>query len=142
LYTNLYILNPLITGMVFDFGKFLGKEGGAEDYVEIDVNAISPEENKILVKPFVLRSFDDINNILNALREGYSIAVIDIKPLKTKDVIELKRAISKIKKTVDALEGSIAGFGDHTIIATPKFAEIHRAPAPEKKSSDKVDFLR
>ena len=139
MYTNLYIVNHLITHMVFDFGKFLGKDSSSDEYVEIDVNTASPEENKVLVKPFVLRSFDDINGVLNALREGYSIAVIDIKPLKTKDVIELKRAISKIKKTVDALEGSIAGFGDHTIIATPNFAEIHRTPVSEKK--DKADFL-
>ena len=73
------------------------------------------------------------------MREGYTIAVIDIKPLKTKDVIELKRAVSKIKKTVDALEGSVAGFGEHTIIATPKFAEIHRTPVTEKK--EKADFI-
>ena len=125
--------------MVFDFGKILGKDSSSDEYVEIDVNTASPKENKVLVKPFVLRNFDDINGVLNALREGYSIAVIDIKPLKTKDVIELKRAISKIKKTVDALEGSIAGFGDHTIIATPNFAEIHRTPVSEKK--DKADFL-
>ena len=72
------------------------------------------------------------------MREGYTIAVIDIKPLKTKDVIELKRAIAKIKKTVDALEGSIAGFGDTTIIATPKFAEINKT-APQKK--EKADFI-
>ena len=139
MYTNLYIVNHLITHMVFDFGKLLGKDSSSDEYVEIDVNTASPEENKVLVKPFVLRSFDDINGVLNALREGYSIAVIDIKPLKTKDVIELKRAISKIKKTVDALEGSIAGFGDHIIIATPNFAEIHRTPVSEKK--DKADFL-
>jgi len=31
--------------------------------------------------------------------------------LKSKDIIELKRAVSKIKKTVDAMEGTIAGFG-------------------------------
>ncbi len=41
-------------------------------------------------------------------------------------MIELKRAVSKIKKTIDALEGSIAGFGEHTILATPDFAEIHK----------------
>jgi SepF-like predicted cell division protein (DUF552 family) len=51
-----------------------------------------------------------------------------MKPLKTKDVIELKRAIAKVKKTVDAIEGQIAAFGEHTIIVTPKFAEIQRAP--------------
>jgi len=124
--------------MAFNLKKMFGKSSD-EDYVEIDVNSPESRENKVVVKPFLLRQFDDINEILNSLREGYVIAVIDIKPLKQKDVIELKRAIAKIKKTVEALEGSIAGFGDTTIIATPKFAEIHKAPPAAPKS--KVDFL-
>jgi SepF-like predicted cell division protein (DUF552 family) len=124
--------------MAFSLKKMFGKEGG-EDYVEIDVNSPESRESKVVVKPFLLRQFDDINEILNSLREGYVIAVIDIKPLKQKDVIELKRAIAKIKKTVEALEGSIAGFGDATIIATPKFAEIAKAPAAAPKA--KADFL-
>lgn len=124
--------------MAFNLKKMFGK-GSDEEYVEIDLNSPEAKEGKIIVKPFLLRQFDDINEILNSLREGYTIAVIDIKPLKQKDVIELKRAIAKIKKTVEALEGSIAGFGDTTIIATPKFAEIHKAPPAAPKN--KVDFL-
>lgn len=126
--------------MAFDLKKWVGRDNEEDDYVEIDLDSMRPEENKIAVKPFTLRQFDDINDILNSLRSGYTIAVIDIKPLKSKDLIELKRAVSKIKKTVDALEGSIAGFGENTIIATPQFAEIHKATQrPEKK--EKSDFL-
>ncbi len=124
---------------MFNLKKMFGA-GGGEEYVEIDLNSVEPRDSKVIVKPFVLRQFDDINDILNSLREGYTIAVVDIKPLKSKDVIELKRAIAKIKKTVDALEGSIAGFGENTIIATPSFAEIHKTPAPAKKDS-KMDFI-
>lgn len=124
--------------MVFNLKKMFGK-GSSDEFVEIDLNSMESKDSKIIVKPFILRQFDDINEILNSLREGYTIAVIDIKALKTKDVIELKRAIQKIKKTVEALEGSIAGFGDNMIIATPKFAEIHKAPAP--KAKEKTDFI-
>jgi SepF-like predicted cell division protein (DUF552 family) len=124
--------------MAFDFKSMFGKEEG-DEYVEIDLDSAQQEESKVKVKPFVLRNFEDVNNVLDALREGYTIAVVDIKPLKTKDVIELKRAVAKVKKTVDALEGSIAGFGEHTIIATPQFAEIHKTPPPERK--EKTDFI-
>jgi len=117
----------------------LFKKDESEDYVEIDVDSVKSEDNKVSVKPFVLKSFDDVDDILNSLREGYTIAIIDIKSLKSKDIIELKRAIAKIKKTVDALEGSIAGFGEHTIIATPQFAEIFK-PA-EKKKKEATDFI-
>lgn len=125
--------------MAFDFKKLMGKGDSEEEYVEIDVSSVESGKKRIVVKPFTLRTFDDTNPILSSLRDGYTIAIIDIKPLKTKDIIELKRSIAKIKKTVDAIEGSIAGFGEHTIIATPDFAEIHRTPVEPKK--ERADYL-
>lgn len=126
--------------MVFNLKKLFGGNS-SEDYVEIDLNAAQSTDNnnKVAVKPFVLKEYDDVNAILNTLREGYTIAIIDIKPLKTKDIIELKRAISKIKKTIEAVEGKIAGFGENIIIATPQFAEIHKLPQVQKEK--KSDFL-
>ena len=88
------------------------------------------------MKLFALKDYDDVNNILNSLREGYTIAIIDIKTLRQKDSIELKRAVSKIKKTIDALEGNIAGFGENMVIATPSFAKIHKEhPKPKEEKS-------
>ena len=103
---------------------------GDEDYLEIDIGQ-EKKDKKILVKLFVLKQYEDVNHILNALREGFTIAIVDIKILKQKDSIELKRAVSKIKKTIDALEGNIAGFGENMVIATPSFAHIHK-PEIEK----------
>jgi len=112
---------------------------GASDneYLEIDLEQ-EKKEHKVLVRFFVLKDYEDANLILNSIREGYTIAIIDIRTLKKKDPIELKRAISKIKKTVDALEGSIAGFGE-VIVATPSFAKIPKEvqrPKEEKKRDD------
>ncbi|MDP1696079.1 MAG: cell division protein SepF [archaeon] len=124
--------------MAFSLKKLLGREESSDEYVEIDLGANEQKESKVAVKPFILKEFDDVNEVLNFLREGYTIAIIDIKALRQKDVIELKRAVSKIKKTVDALEGSIAGFGENMIIATPQFAEIHKVPTAK---SNKADFI-
>lgn len=107
---------------------FFGKSEEPE-YVEIDLGQ-EAKKNKVLIKPFVLKKFEDTTEILNILREGYTIAIIDIRPLKQKDIIELKRAVSKIKKTIEALEGEIAGFGENIIIATPSFAEVYKAKKP------------
>jgi len=106
--------------MAFDrLRRMMGKDTNySPDFIEIDLEQ-EKSNAKILIKTFVLRVYEDITPILNALREGYTIAIIDIKTLKSKDVIELKRAISKIKKTVEALDGKIAGFGENTVIATP-----------------------
>ena len=73
---------------------------------------------------------EDVNSILETLREGYTIALIDIKALRSKDIIELKRSVAKLKKTIDALEGNLAGFGENVLIATPPFASIYRGEEP------------
>jgi len=102
-------------------------EDEGEEYVEIDTEKAEDITSKIIVRPFAINAFDDIKPILDALREGNTIAIINIRPLKEKDLIELKRAINKLKKTCDAIEGEIAGFGEDYIVATPAFAHIHRA---------------
>jgi len=119
------------------FSRFMGSSKEEPEYIEIDLGQ-EAKKSKVMVRPFVLRKFEDVNDILNSLREGYTIAVVDIRPLKSKDIIELKRAIAKIKKTADALEGNIAGFGESIILVTPQFAEIYKSAAKienvEKKS--------
>jgi len=105
-----------------------------DEYLEIDLEE-KKQEKKILVKLFLLKDYDDVNEVLNALREGYTIAVVDISILRKKDSIELKRAISKVKKTTDALEGSIAGFGENLIIVTPSFAKIEKHTPTQKEKS-------
>lgn len=128
--------------MIFDRIKKVFSEKGSDEfsdeYLEIDLGK-EEHENKVFVKLFVLKDYDNVNEILNNLREGYTIAIIDIKILRQKDSIELKRAISKIKKTVDALEGSIAGFGENIVIATPSFARIHKE-MPKKKEERASKF--
>ena len=111
-------------------------EPQTDEYLEIDLGGNKEKENKVLVKLFVLNQYEDVNEILNSLREGYTIAVIDIRTLRKKDPIELKRAISKVKKTADALEGNIAGFGENIVIVTPSFAKIHKdIPKPKEDTN-------
>lgn len=120
------------------FSKFKEKlkkdtdfEAEGEDYVEVGPE-MEEGKSKIVIKPFVMEDFDDIKPILDSLREGYTIAFINIKPLKEKDLIELKRAINKLKKTTDAIEGDIAGFGEDYIVVTPSFAQIFRTKQTEE----------
>lgn len=101
------------------------QEEGHEGYVELD----SEEQhgpNKTIVRPFALTDFEDIKEVLDSLREGNTIALVNIRPLKDKDLMELKRAINKLKKTADAIDGEIAGFGEDWIVVTPSSAEIYR----------------
>ena len=98
----------------------------SEEYVELDTSSSKQRDQKVIVRPFVISDFSDVKEILDVLRESYTIALVNIKPLKDKDLLELKRAINKLKKTCEAVEGDIAGFGDDYIVVTPHFAEIYR----------------
>lgn len=110
-------------------------EGGESGYVELDTDG-GEVKSKILVRPFTISEFEDIKGVLDSLREGYTIALINIKPLKEKDLVELKRAINKLKKTTDAIEGEIAGFGDDYIVVTPSFAKIYRGKGMQEVKAD------
>ncbi|MEK6868400.1 MAG: cell division protein SepF, partial [Nanoarchaeota archaeon] len=94
--------------------RLLGEEttpmGDIEDeYVELDTSAQEAGKSKVTVRPYAIAEFADVKGILDALRDGRTIALVNIKPLKDKDLVELKRAINKLKKTCDAIEGDIAG---------------------------------
>ena len=107
-----------------------------EGYVELDTNSSDDVRSKIIVRPFVLKDFDSIKSILDCLREGKTIALVNIRPLKDKDLIELKRAINKLKKTTDAVDGEIAGFGEDYIVIAPSFAQIYRTKETSEVKED------
>ncbi len=128
--------------MAFGFNKKkVVPEESIDEFIEIDLDQ-DKSENKISVETFTLSTYEDVNLVLDSLRTGYNIAVIDIAPLKHKDVVELKRAVSKIKKTVEALDGKIVGFTANVVIATPsKVFDVKKGNSlPEKPKTDSDMF--
>ena len=107
-----------------------------QEYVEVGADHEGGPKQKVVVRPFVLEVFDDVKPVLDSLREGYTVALINIRPLKDKDLVELKRAINKLKKTCDAIEGEIAGFGDDYIVVCPQFASIYRSKQMQTVQAD------
>lgn len=114
-------------------GSHVLEETEEEGYVELGTDSGIEGRSKIMVRPFVIEDFESVKPILDSLREGHTIALVNIKPLKDKDLVELKRAINKIKKTCDAVEGDIAGFGENWIAAVPSFAHIYRPKTVQKE---------
>lgn len=101
------------------------EQDSGDDYVTLD-GADARSAAQTVVRPFILNEYEDIKEVLNSLRTGNTIVLVNISPLKEKDIVELKRAINKLKKTADACNGSVAGFGDDYIVATPANASIWR----------------
>ena len=118
-------------------------EEAEHGYVELGTESSIDSGAKLMVRPFVIEEFEQIKPILDALRERNpaTIALINIKPLKDKDLVELKRAINKLKKTCDALEGDIAGFGENWIAAVPKGAYIYRGQKGAKEEGKKAEGM-
>ncbi len=106
-----------------------------KEYVEIDTDS-SEGNRRLLVKNFTLTDFSDIKTILDDLREGYTICIVNIRPLRESDNVDLTRAISKLKKTIEAIEGDIAGLGEDYLIATPSIAKIYRGKRKPQVSEE------
>ena len=97
------------------FKKFIKSE--PEDYLEIDSEEKEIIDDQIPIRKEELYNISDVERIQQKLRNG-TILIIKIKDLKKKDMNELKKYVEKIKKTVTALNGDIAGIGQDWIIAT------------------------
>jgi len=108
-----------------------------EGYVELGADE-QEAARRYTVRPFVLDDFESVKPILDSLREGLTICLVNIKPLKDKDIVELKRAINKLKKTTDAIEGDIAGFGDNWIAAVPPRFHIHRSKGAKVPAAEEA----
>ena len=98
-----------------------------ETYVE--VNVMDSQERKtgtMGIRIERLTEFSDTDRILKHIRKG-SVIFLKIKDLREKDMGELKRAVDKLKKTVVANNGDIAGVESDWLILTPEYAAVERA---------------
>jgi len=106
---------------------FKGEEEPSDEEGYVMLEGDDPSRKAmVFVRPFVLNDYEDIKDVLNTLRQGNVIVLVNINPLKEKDIVELKRAINKLKKTTEAVNGQVAGFGDDYIVATPAGAGIYK----------------
>ncbi|MBC5792564.1 MAG: cell division protein SepF [Nanohaloarchaea archaeon] len=101
-----------------------------DDFVELDAKMTEKTE-KVVVRAETLKEFEDIEEVQEHLRNDH-IVWLNIKPLKNRDMTDLKRAVKRLKKTIKAVDGDMAGVDEDWIVATPGYAEIAR-------SSDQVE---
>lgn len=97
-----------------------------EDYVEVNLmDSGAREMGKLGIRIEKLTDFGDTDRILKSVRAG-NIIFLKIKSLKEKDIGELKRAVERLKKSVMANNGDIAGVEQDWLILTPEHAVVHR----------------
>jgi len=103
-------------------------EDDSDDYLSItEVNKKTTKEDSLLdVRVFVLDNYENIRDILDIIRGEKTLCLIDIHLLRNKDPDELRRAIDKLKKTVEAVAGEVVGFHENWILVSPKNVFIHK----------------
>ncbi|MDD5417405.1 MAG: cell division protein SepF [Candidatus Nanoarchaeia archaeon] len=96
------------------------------DFIELSPEMGRDATANIMFKYYILKDFSDIKSIISGLREGHTIALMKINQLKTKDISELRRAIAKIKKTCEAMGGSLIGVDENWVVATPSYVKVDK----------------
>ena len=104
------------------FGK--QPEKNPEDRVELDEDAFK-EERQFSVAVENLKAFSDAEKIQGMVREG-KLVFLRIKELREADINELKRAVEKLKKTINASDGDIVGVDEDVLICCPPNARVFR----------------
>ncbi len=97
------------------------------DYVELEVDQGDKPMPKIFVKYYNVNKFEDASSILNDIRSGYTLSFIKVKELREKGgVDELKRTISKLKKSSDAAGAQIIGVDEDYLLVVPDFVKVEK----------------
>ncbi|MCL4399207.1 cell division protein SepF [Candidatus Parvarchaeota archaeon] len=99
----------------------------SNEYVELEVEQGEKPMPKLYVKYYKLVKFEEAGAILNDIRSGYVLSFIKMKELREKGGIEeLKRTISKLKRSADASDAQIVGVDEDYIIIVPNFVKVEK----------------
>ena len=94
------------------------------NYLEID-DMDSSHQGKFMIRVETLSEFSDTSIIQEYVRNG-DIVWVRIRPLKEKDLTELKRSVDRLRKTCIAINGDVAGIDEDYLVLTPPGVNIHR----------------
>lgn len=104
-----------------------GSEDEGDDYVALESRKY---QNKLQVRTYALTEFEDVKKISKCVREGQSVVLVDLKPLKEKDIIDLKRSVNKLKALTQEVQGDIAGLSGDWVVMTPGGISVERQALP------------
>jgi SepF-like predicted cell division protein (DUF552 family) len=106
----------------------------SKEYVELEVDQKDKPTTKLYVKYYALVKFEDASAVLNDIRSGSTLLFIKIKDVKEKGGLdELKRTISKMKRTADAAEAQIVGIDEDYILIVPNFVKVEKGDILSQK---------
>ena len=110
------------------FSKLLGKPAEIKVGKPIpEAKITQPASKKLKVLTAVVERFQDTERILDYLRTGEYVLLLKVKPLRDKDITELKRAINRIRTHCEATGADVAALDESWIVVVPSTIFIERA---------------
>jgi SepF-like predicted cell division protein (DUF552 family) len=110
------------------FDKLLGKPATIQAGMPLPEAKVSQEASrKMKVLTAVVEKFQDTERVLDYLRTGEYILLLKVKPLRDKDITELKRAVNRIRTHCEATGADVAALDDSWIVVVPQSIFIERA---------------
>ena len=112
----------------------LGKLGGRKQDVDIEdyLDELGLEEGDLLeeqadmwVLSYALEDLSDVEDIFGELRKGNQI-ILNIEPLRKKNKVKLRQAISELKGQVHDINGDIVALSQEKILVTPANVKIRK----------------
>ncbi|MEM2969788.1 MAG: cell division protein SepF [Candidatus Bathyarchaeia archaeon] len=83
------------------------------------------EAKPVYIKSTVLNSLEELENIVAELESG-NIVIVRLTPLFDVDLDDVRRAVRKLKKVAQRIDGDIASLGEDRIIVTPTNIKVWR----------------
>lgn len=78
---------------------------------------------EVYVKAVPLRSLSDLESMREELESG-NILIVNITPLATRDVEELREAVRRVVSMIGEIGGDIARLGEERLVLTPRGVRI------------------
>ena len=97
----------------------------AYDEVLVDFDSINAP-GKLGIRTEHIQSLEDVEDIINQLRQGRSIYLLHIGGLKESGDDNFKKGVQRLKKVCQGIGGDIAGLSHDWIIVTSSIAEVSR----------------
>jgi SepF-like predicted cell division protein (DUF552 family) len=104
----------------------------SNQYVELEVEQREKPVAKVHVKYYTVGKYEDSSPVLNDIRSGYTLSFLKVKDLREKGGIdELKRVITKLKRSADAAEAQIVGVDEDYVLVVPDFVKVEKGEVLE-----------
>jgi len=112
--------------MVSIFGRGRSETQAPDELVELDWGSHETSDG-LSLRVVPIERFDDVDTVLDSLREKQNIVIMKLKSTLATDKTEVRRAIRRVQKTTYAIGGDLIGLSEELILVAPPSVRIDRS---------------